>query len=168
MIWYDIPNFPGYKISHTGQVLSLKFSEPRIMKQYISTTGYWSVFLRRDGKYVNCKIHILLMRTFHGPCPPGQNVCHNDGNKLNLSLSNLRYDSPSGNNLDQVNHGTHFEANRDACDQGHPFTPENTGWRWGRGGKAGGKKCRRCKECHRLAIAEQRAKKRRKENDLAS
>lgn len=155
MIWYDIPDFPGYKISPEGQVLSLKFSEPRVMKQWISTTGYWSVVLRRDGRYANCKIHILLMRTFRGPCPPGQNVCHNDGNKLNIALSNLRYDTTSANNFDLVRHGTHNEASRDRCDQGHLFTPENTMRRKTRNGDV-----RKCRECHRITTARYRARKR--------
>jgi len=171
MIWHDIPGFTGYKIgrdlnpppSSSGWlILSLKFSEPRVMKQFISvdkkrpsSSGYWSVFLRQDGKYKNCKIHVLVMRTFRGPCPPGQQVCHNDGNKLNLALSNLRYGTQSTNNRDQLHHGTHYEANRDCCDQGHEFTPENTMRRKARNGNI----IRKCRECHRITTARYRARR---------
>jgi len=149
MIWYDIPEFPGYKISREGQVMSLKFSEPRVMKQFISSTGYWSVFLRQNGVYKNCKIHILLMRTFRGPCPPGHQVAHNDGNKLNINLSNLRYDI-------QPNFGARGEATRTHCVAGHEWTEKNTMWRWSKNKK---KKYRLCKRCHAIYTARYRARK---------
>jgi hypothetical protein len=48
---------------------------------------------------------------------------------------------------------THHEAARDRCDQGHEFTPENTMRRKGRNGNP----IRKCRECHRLAVARWRA-----------
>jgi hypothetical protein len=157
-LWYEMARFPGYRINQQGEVLSMKQGEPRVMKSWVSE-GRRRVMLRQDGKYVNCKIAVLLLTTFVGPRPEDLEACHNDGNSLNDALSNLRWDTSTANNLDQVRHGTHYEANRTKCDQGHDYTPENTMWRYGKGGKAGGKKYRKCKECHRLAIAAQRAKK---------
>lgn len=161
MMWYEIPGFSGYRINLRAEVMSLKQSEPRIMKPWPDDKGlHWAIQLRRNGEYVSTTVHALMARTFLGPCPTGLQVCHNNGNGFDNHLDNLRYDTPSENNFDQVMHGTHPESSRDACDQGHKFTPENTGWRWDKNGKAGGRKCRRCKECHRLSIAKQRAKKR--------
>lgn len=52
--------------------------------------------------------------------------------------------------------GANHEAARTRCDQGHLFTPENTMRRKTRNGTD----CRKCKECHRQAMARYRAKKR--------
>jgi hypothetical protein len=49
----------------------------------------------------------------------------------------------------------HHEAIRDRCDQGHLFTPQNTMRRTSRG-----RKIRKCKTCHRLAVARYRARRR--------
>jgi hypothetical protein len=158
MVWYEIPGFPGYRINHHREVLSLKQDEPRVMKTWIEG-DYHRVMLRRNGEYVNCKIAYLMLITFVGPRPEGQEICHGSEGSLNDSLTNIRWGTSSENNFDQVEHGTHYEAARDCCDQGHEFTPENTGWRWGKGGKKSGVKCRRCKECHRINTARCRAKK---------
>ncbi len=154
MFWYEIPGFSGYRINHAGDVLSMKYSEPRVMKSWVSE-GYRRISLRKDGKYHQFKIGALLLMTFVGPCPEGMELCHNDGHSLNDALSNLRWDTSSENNYDQVLHGTHFEAARTHCDQGHEFTPENTMRRKTRKGKT----VRKCKECHRLSMARYRARK---------
>jgi HNH endonuclease len=157
MMWYDIPEFPGYKINHRSEIMSLK-QGVRIMKQTIDTKGYYVVGLRQNGKTKVIAVHLLMARTFLGPCPPGLQVRHGVDGPLNNRLGNLCYGTPSQNNYDQVEHGTHYEANRTACDQGHEYTEENTMWRWGKGGKAGGKKYRKCRKCHNASIAAQRAK----------
>lgn len=56
-------------------------------------------------------------------------------------LTNLRWDSRSGNISDQVRDGTHNNARKTHCKWGHEFTPENTG-KQSNGG-------RRCITCHR-------------------
>ena len=163
MIWVDIPGEPGYKANMEGQLLSLKGTEPKILSPKIdSKTGYLPVELYQNGQVKYCAVHQLVALAFLGPRPPGLQVCHNDSNKLNNRVGNLRYDTPESNTRDSVVRGTHVSAlmaARDSCENGHEFTPENTGWRYGHGGKAGGVKNRRCKECHRQAIARYRAKK---------
>lgn len=127
------------------------------MKQWpVGKKGiYMGVILRRNGKYVNCKVHILMARTFLGPRPAGLQVCHNDGNGHHNRITNLRYDTQSNNELDKVLHGTHPEASRTHCARGHEFTPENT---WLRVTKKGGPN-RKCKKCHNINIAAYRARK---------
>ena len=45
--------------------------------------------------------------TFKGPPPdPKMEACHNDGNKDNNRLSNLRWDTKKNNKADMVKHGT--------------------------------------------------------------
>ena len=163
MIWIDIPGHPGYKANIAGEVLSLKGGDPKVLTPKVdSKTGYLRIELSQDGKPIYAAVHQLIALAFLGPPPPGLQVCHNDSNKTNNRIGNLRYDTPQSNTQDSVVRGTHYSvqmAQRDACENGHEFTPENTGWRWGHGGKASGVKNRRCKECHRQAIARYRAKK---------
>ena len=51
-------------------------------------------------------VHVLVLRTFVGPPPPGQEGCHWDGDPSHNRLSNLRWDTRKGNVQDTVRHGT--------------------------------------------------------------
>jgi hypothetical protein len=108
-----IPNFLGYEISDCGRVFSwrsrgrnAKLStvarelKPRVNK------GYEKVELMQDGKQHAKFVHRLVLETFVGPPGPGEEGCHSDGNRLNNHISNLRWDSPAGNQADRKLHGT--------------------------------------------------------------
>lgn len=84
-------------------------------------------------------VHGLVAEVFIGPRPEGLDVCHNDGDKSNNRASNLRYDTHSENQKDEVRAGRNVYRNRTHCKHGHEFTPENTYW-WN-----GGRSCRECK-----------------------
>jgi len=43
---------------------------------------------------------------FKNKRPDGYQCCHNDGNPHNNRIENLRWDTPKGNNLDKIRHGT--------------------------------------------------------------
>jgi hypothetical protein len=156
MIWMSIPGWPGYKASPEGEILSLKKEEPKVLKQWLNPRGYLEVCLSNQGRTKAIAVHKLILLTFKGPPPSGQECCHNDSNRLNNHLGNLRYGTHQENVQDAVRRGTHaqYEALRDACDQGHLFTPENTMRR-----KTPNGDVRKCKECHRLSIARYRARK---------
>lgn len=111
-IWKPIPGYPGYEASNLGQIRSWKTSKgiakaPKILTCGIDTNGY-----RRCGAVDQYgvkkakRIHILIMLAFRGSRPEGKHVCHNDGNRLNNNLTNLRYDTPASNHQDAVKHGT--------------------------------------------------------------
>jgi hypothetical protein len=69
--------------------------------------GYLRVGVRLPcGERKTRYIHRLILETFGGPCPPGMEACHNDGNPLNNSASNLRWDTPGSNQADRRTHGT--------------------------------------------------------------
>ena len=48
----------------------------------------------------------MVCEAVHGSCPPGEEVCHNDGVKSNNNWWNLRYDTHINNKADQLIHGT--------------------------------------------------------------
>jgi hypothetical protein len=112
----DIPGFPGYRIHDNGLIESCRApgrSHVRLrdtwvaLKPYASKDGYMQVALCRNGKAIKRYVHLLVLETFRGACPsPSHQGCHGDGCKANNMLSNLRWDTPSGNNADKLLHGT--------------------------------------------------------------
>ena len=103
-----IPRFPNYSITKDGQV----WSKPRtktdggIMKLQIKK-GYLIVKLFLSGKPFFRSVHRLVLETYIGPCPKGMEACHNNGNRKDNQLENLRWDTRSNNTFDAIRHGTH-------------------------------------------------------------
>ena len=64
-------------------------------KGYINT----SILKRNIG------LHVLILETFVGPCPPGLECCHADGNPANNAITNLRWDTHQANMQDLKAHG---------------------------------------------------------------
>jgi hypothetical protein len=119
-----IPGFGGYEIDTLGQVWSelgkrgpgnlkngsvtIRTGTFRKLTPAPTSSGYLGVILRRDdGARKSKLVHSLVLEVFVGPRLAGMQACHNDGNKLNNRLDNLRWDTPSSNQRDRVRHGTH-------------------------------------------------------------
>ena len=68
--------------------------------------GYREIVLNSNGKKRYRYVHRLVLQTFVGPCPPGQEACHNDGDRGNNCLENLRWDLRCNNARDREKHGT--------------------------------------------------------------
>lgn len=99
-----IVGFPKYGINKNGEVFSLITG--RNKTSWINMRGYREIGLQnKNGKTVFRTIHTLLMLTYNGKRPKGFDICHNDGNKLNNNLDNLRYDTRRNNILDKEKHG---------------------------------------------------------------
>lgn len=116
-IWKPVPGFEGYEVSDLGRVRSWisrhgRRSEPRPMKPAPDAHGYLRVTLRLNGAPVYRKVHQLVLEALVGPCPDGMEGCHNDGNRANAALTNLRWDTRPNNFADKIEHGTHHRGNR--------------------------------------------------------
>lgn len=154
--WLPVPGWTGfYDVSDAGQVRSVarviahrkgvaRISE-RILRPGINPKGYRIV--ARDGKRFAYPVHRLVAEAFLGPLPLGLQTCHNDGDNTNNAAANLRYDTPSANELDKVAHGHNPNAAKTHCPQGHAYTEDNTMHQSGRNG-------RKCRACH---VARRRA-----------
>lgn len=136
--WSAIPAWPGYEASDCGQIRSVdRIVGPRIFRGLILKTWIdprWNmpkVTLSNAGRQLNRGVGSLVLSAFVGPCPPGLECCHNDGDSTNNRLTNLRWDTHSSNVFDQVRHGTHPEASRDTCKFGHQLQPLEDGRRRG-------------------------------------
>jgi hypothetical protein len=135
--WRAIPGYGTfYEASDAGRIRSLTRSYPdhptwkprpgRILKQFIHR-HYPTVDLSINGRVKHWKVANLVALTFIGPKPfPTAHVCHGNGDKRDSSLTNLRYDSASGNRLDDRRNGTDYHVNLEKCPAGHDYNDENT------------------------------------------
>jgi len=147
--WRPIAGYEGlYEVSDLGHVRSLprktasgmrggKILKPAARNKY----GHVRVSLHVNGRSTLRQVHQLVAEAFLDPCPPGMEPRHGDGDPGNNAAANLSYGTKSDNCLDSVRHGTHRNARKTHCAQGHEFTPENTYPR--NGGR--GRGCRECK-----------------------
>lgn len=102
----QIKDYPGYFVTDTGVVYSINSGKGmRPIKQHtLVRDGYIGVQLWKEGKIKNKTLHVLLLETFVSTRPKGMQVCHNDGNKLNNRLDNLRWGTPKENAADRLKH----------------------------------------------------------------
>lgn len=105
--------FFGYSVCENGTVYTRWNKGARKLENYWMEVksrvmnGYITFgLLKTNGRQISVGVHILLAHAFIGKRPTGLYACHNDGNKLNNSLSNLRYDTPKSNTYDRFAHGT--------------------------------------------------------------
>lgn len=108
----EIPGHDGYRAGTDGSIWSRM------------TNGLWTKLKCTINKDTNRKCCALkdaaftcayfVLVTFVGPRPTGLEACHNDGNSLNDEVSNLRWDTRTGNMADTLKHGTRM------CGEKHP------------------------------------------------
>ena len=104
--WKDIKGYEGlYQVSNHGRVKSLDRVVPlansfkrikgKILKGNIGSGGYYLVSLSKNNIRPSLSVHQLVMEAFVGERPTTHNkrwvIDHEDANKLNNHISNLRY-----------------------------------------------------------------------------
>lgn len=147
--WRPVVGYEGfYEASSLGRIRSVDrlvrrsaTTMRRRRGQIIKAHGEKYLLIELSGK--TYLVHRLVAAAFLGPCPPGLEVCHNDGDSQNNAVWNLRYDTHANNLKDAVMQGTHASTRKTHCARGHEFTPENTRIRKGRWN------ARACIECCR-------------------
>jgi HNH endonuclease/NUMOD4 motif-containing protein len=107
--WRTIKSHPRYQVSDLGRVRSLtrKIRDGRIMPgRIIKLCGkkYLMCGLS-NGKVAKVYVHRLVLEAFRGPCPPGLEGCHNNGDARDCKLDNLRWDTRKANAADCTAHG---------------------------------------------------------------
>jgi hypothetical protein len=115
--WKNIPGYEGaYQASKQGDVRSVdrvlragpkggtRLLRGQILKGKI-VKGYRVVTLWSEQKAKTVAVHSLILLTFVGPRPKGLQGCHEDSDKLNCRLDNLRYDTVKRNHEDKVKAG---------------------------------------------------------------
>lgn len=105
--WRDISGYEGmYQISSYGRVWSIrkkKYLNPTLHeKGYLRVKLYKRVYTHGHRDY---RIHQLVAEMFFGPCPPGKEVNHIDGDKTNNHINNLEYKTHQQNCMHASEHG---------------------------------------------------------------
>ena len=103
--WQPVRDYEGfYEVSDQGRVRSLRSG--RLMSLSTSNTGYMQLNLSGKPARKLRHAHRLVLEAFVGPCPVGMEGCHTNGNRSDNRLSNLRWDTRTGNMADAIAHGT--------------------------------------------------------------
>lgn len=125
----EISRLPGYRFGDDGSVWSrwrktavvfgqgtvrvlgdewIRLNPIRTKKRYLQVT------LRIEGaeRRSSFRVHRLILEAFVGPCPPGMVACHNNGDRTDNRLCNLRWDTQLANVADSVVHGTKVQGER--------------------------------------------------------
>ncbi len=117
-IYKDIPGHPGYRAGSDGSLWfgpvggRLNPSRWERLEPTRNAAGYDVISTTRDGKESQFRVHRLILEAFVGPCPDGQEACHNNGVRDDNRVCNLRWDTHAGNMADAVKHGTMARGSR--------------------------------------------------------
>ena len=156
--WLPVPGYEGYyEVSDHGNVRSVDRMVPRgdhmltrrgrVLAPVDNGHGYPRVQLGRYGKYDFQQVHRLVLQAFVGPCPDGMEACHNDGDRSDARLSNLRWDTRSSNQFDRRLHGTDHKVNLTHCPNGHKYEHPNL-----LRNKSGARQCKACKRAYNESV----------------
>jgi hypothetical protein len=108
----DFLGYPGYRVGDDGsvwrmctgrrlrgiwrQLKPIPVGRPRRQYRNVALTS----------KNRHCSIHRLVLMAFVGPCPPGCQTRHKNGNSADNRLVNLAWGTPKENCADKILHGT--------------------------------------------------------------
>ena len=102
---FDIPGHPMYKATATGEIISLKYKEPRPLTQKPQKSARCRKQVRLDGKtYITHRV--ILSAKLGRPLEPWEQVCHKDSNRNNNSMDNLEPGCAILNMIDDIENGT--------------------------------------------------------------
>lgn len=84
-----------FEASNDGRVR--RVGGRHILCPRVNRGGYWVVHIHTEDVNSDLYVHALVAEAFHGPRPPGQQVNHINGDKLDARAANLEWVTPSAN-----------------------------------------------------------------------
>ena len=112
-----LSTFP-YEVSDHGRVRRLSIASENVRKIHprrnyepkiitpVCNNGYQYVTLCAKGhRNKRVSVHSIVLETFVGPRPKGMYGCHNNGNRADNHIGNIRWDTPKSNQQDRIIHG---------------------------------------------------------------
>ena len=109
----NISGYKNYKISNFGRVMNSRTG--RILKPRADGHGYLNVYLCKDGKGKNHKIHKLVANEFIDKIDGKTCVDHIDKNRLNNIVENLRWVTRSENDRNRSMMVTNTSGFKGVC-----------------------------------------------------
>lgn len=119
--WRDIEGYEGfYQVSDQGRVRSVdrfvkdgKGGQTRRASKILTPHAgggkpYLKVVLSKESKHKSCTVHGLVANAFLGKRPPRMEILHGPKGQLDNSVCNLRYGTPSENQIDRLRDGQHL------------------------------------------------------------
>jgi len=89
--WVELDGFHGdYYVSELGDVVSFKYTKPRVLSQAVNSDGYHTLVLCNGKERLNKRVNRLVAQCFLDGFGDDLQVDHVDGDKLNDCVSNLR------------------------------------------------------------------------------
>ena len=146
-VWKPIPGYEGaYEASSFGRIRSLDRTIIECSGRERRLSGRVLIASEGDKRYLlvslNSKtkrVHRLVLAAFEGEQPDLQ-VRHLDGDPQNNRIENLVYGTNAENMQDCLAHGTHGQASKTHCRNGHPYAGDNV-----RYSSTGERVCRTCR-----------------------
>ncbi len=111
-IFKQILRFKDYEISNLGSVKSFKHKQVKILKPGINKNGCRRAVLYRNGNIYIKDIAYLVLLTFIGPCPKGKEVSHLNGNPLNDTLENLKWETHEENQYRKIEYDVYLKGKK--------------------------------------------------------
>jgi hypothetical protein len=170
-VWLPAFGWEGYyEVSSQGRVRSVDrivvtprgkwHYKQRIMSFTVHVkSGHVRVELCRNGKSTSVLVNRLVLSTFVGPPPDGEESCHENGDPADNRAANLYWGTRSNNMRDKVRHGGHHNAIKRCCRWGHVYAPPNL---------RKNKSQRRCLACLRAGARARRARVAGRPYDMAA
>lgn len=160
--WRPVLGLEGsYEVSDQGNVRSLTriIDNPSCGAQLVQGRRMLTAIIGGDsprrmvrmsinGKQIARYVAVLVLESFVSPRPDGMQACHDNGDRFDDRLANLRWDTPSANMRDKAIHGTNVNLNKTHCPKLHEYTPDNTYI------NTAGSRC--CRTCRREQMAARR------------
>lgn len=97
--WVYVPGAEKYFVSTEGRV---KRSDCATTKLTVGANGYDVVSLKLAGNWTQRTVHSLVLESFVGPRPSGQEARHLNGNRADNRLENLSWGTAQANANDRV------------------------------------------------------------------
>lgn len=120
--WRAIPGWPGYEMSDQGRLGSWRKSpnsklpptDRRILTGGVDKDGYRRAVLTRKGDRHSFRFTELMQLTWLPKKPRGRNIvlAHEDGDRANNKVGNLRWKTQKENILDKCRHGTMVQGEK--------------------------------------------------------
>lgn len=112
--WRSIVGLDGYEVSDLGRIRSVDRTvigkdgvarrfKGRVLAFGKTNKGYLLFHTFRNGSKL---VSREVLKAFVGPPPEGMQACHNNGDKTDNSVGNLRWDTQKGNEADKLKHET--------------------------------------------------------------